>query len=96
MKGDFSNSYMYLAITLNKLGDFDNSCAAFKKALELDSNDCTVYLNFSIVLYNNGHKQRAKEVFEQSEGIFKTLEDDDKEPEMLDQRAVLMDSLGIS
>ncbi len=56
MKADFSNSYMYLAITLNKLGDFDNSCAAFKKALELDSNDCTVYLNYSIVLYNNGHK----------------------------------------
>jgi Bardet-Biedl syndrome 4 protein len=56
LKSDFSNSYMYLAITLNKLGDFDNSCAAFKKALELDSNDCTVYLNYAIVMYNNGHR----------------------------------------
>ena len=50
LKSDFSNSYMYLAITLNKLGDFENSCAAFKKAIELDSNDCTVYLNYAIVL----------------------------------------------
>lgn len=87
---------MYLAITLNKLGDFDNSCAAFKKALDLDSNDCTVYLNYAIVMYNNGHKQKAKEIFEEAEKIFETLEEDDKEPEMLDQRSVLMDALGIS
>ena len=45
---------MYLAITLNKLGDFDNACAAFKKAIDLDSNDCTVFLNYAIVLFNNG------------------------------------------
>jgi Tfp pilus assembly protein PilF len=75
---------MYMAITLNKLGDFENSCAAFKKAIDLDSNDCTVYLNYAIVLYNNGHNKKAKEVFGQAEEIFKTLEDDDKEPEMLD------------
>ena len=54
LKPDFSNSYMYLAITLNKLGDFDSSCAAFSKALEMESNDCTIFLNYSIVLYNNG------------------------------------------
>ena len=75
---------MYLAITLNKLGDFENSCSAFKKAIELDSNDCTVYLNYAIVLYNNGHNKKAKEVFDQAEEIFKTLDEDDKEPEMLD------------
>jgi Bardet-Biedl syndrome 4 protein len=86
---------MYLAITLNKLGDFDNSCSAFKKALELDSNDCTVYLNYSIVMYNNGHIDKAKEIFKQAEKIFETLDDEDKEPEMLDQRSVLIDALGI-
>jgi Flp pilus assembly protein TadD len=75
---------MYLAITLNKLGDFDNSCSAFKKAIELDSNDCTVYLNYAIVLYNNGNAKRARELFDQAEEIFKTLDDEDKEPEMLD------------
>ena len=45
---------MYMAICLHKLGDFDNSVAAFKKAIELDPNDCTVYLNYAIILYNNG------------------------------------------
>jgi Bardet-Biedl syndrome 4 protein len=61
---------MYLGITLNKLGDFDNSCQAFKKAIELDSGDCTVFLNFSIVLYNNGQTARALEVFRQAEQVF--------------------------
>lgn len=51
---------MYLAITLNKLNDFDSSCAAFTKALEMESNDCTIYLNFAITLYNNGLTDRAK------------------------------------
>ena len=54
MKPDFSNSYMFLAITLNKLKDFDNSCAAFEKALQMDNTDCVIYLNYAIVLYNNG------------------------------------------
>jgi Bardet-Biedl syndrome 4 protein len=63
LKPDFSNSYMYLAITLNKLHDFDNACGAFQKALEMDSNDCTIYLNYAITLHNNGHTEKAKELF---------------------------------
>lgn len=86
MKPDFSNSYMYLAITLNKLNDFESSCAAFNKALEMENNDCTIYLNYAITLYNNGYPDRAREQFKMSEKIFATLEDEDKEPEMLDQR----------
>ena len=33
LKADFSNSYMYLGITLNRLGDFESSCQAFQRAL---------------------------------------------------------------
>ena len=95
LKPDFSNSYMYLGITLSKLGDFDNSCGAFKRAIDLDSNDCTVYLNYAIILYNNGHPQRANEIFMESEKIFETLDEEDKEPEMMDQRSILMEALGI-
>ena len=84
LKSDFANSYMYLGICLHKLGDFDNSVSAFKKAIELDPNDCTVQLNFAIILYNNGRSERAKEVFAEAEKIFETLEEDEKEPEMLD------------
>lgn len=34
-------------------------------------------------------------MFEESEKIFLTLDEEDKEPEMLDQRSLLMDALGI-
>ena len=34
-------------------------------------------------------------MFECSEKIFETLEEDDKEPEMLDQRELLAEQLGI-
>ena len=34
-------------------------------------------------------------MFECSEKIYQTLEDDDKEPEMLDQRELLAEKLGI-
>ena len=50
----------------------------------MDSNDCTIYLNYAITLYNNGQQTKAKEMFEQSEKIFETLDEEDKEPEMLD------------
>lgn len=36
MKGDFSSSYMYLGIALSNLKDFDNSCSAFEKAIEME------------------------------------------------------------
>jgi len=29
----------------------------------MDNNDCTIYLNYAITLYNNGNNQKAKEMF---------------------------------
>ena len=75
---------MYLAITLNKLQDFDNSCAAFQKAVDMDGADCTIYLNYAIVLYNNGLEKRAREMFEQAEKVYTEMEEEDVEPEMQD------------
>jgi lipoprotein NlpI len=86
---------MYLGITLNRLGDFESSCQAFEKAIELEKNDCTIFLNYAIVLYNNGKKKESKSQFLASEEIFKRLDEDDKEPEMLDQREALAELLGI-
>jgi len=84
LKPDFSNSYMYLGIALGRLGDFSNSCGAFQRAIELDQSDVTIYLNFAITLYNHGEKTKAAEVFKQAEAVFVTLDEEDKEPEMLD------------
>ncbi len=59
LKPDFSNSYMYLGITLNRLKDFESAVQAFEKAIELDNADCTILLNYAIVLFNNGKKSEA-------------------------------------
>ena len=75
---------MYLGITLNRLGDLDSSCQSFERALQLEANDCTIFLNYAVVLYNNGMMEEAKAKFNESEEIFATLTEDDKEPEMLD------------
>ncbi len=37
LKPDFASTYMYLAITLNRLDDFDNACSAYEKAIELET-----------------------------------------------------------
>lgn len=86
---------MYLGITLNHLGDFESACQALQRALTLEQQDCTIFLNFALVLHNNGLTEESKQMFECSEQIFQTLEEDEKEPEMLDQRELLADQLGI-
>ncbi len=89
LKADFSNTYMYLGITLNRIGDVDSAYKSFEKALQLDSNDCTIYLNYAVVLMNNGRKDEARDKFMSAEALFEKLHEDDKEPEMLDLRAAL-------
>lgn len=40
LKPDFPSSYMYLAITLGRLDDFENACSAFDKAIEMERCVC--------------------------------------------------------
>ena len=47
LKPDFASTYMYLAITLNRLDDFENACSAYEKALELETHD----INFQVSIY---------------------------------------------
>ena len=61
----------------------------------MENGDCTIYLNYAITMYNNGYPGKARELFDQAEKIFMTLDEEDKEPEMMDQRQVLMKALGI-
>jgi len=53
LKPDFASSYMYLAVALAHLDDYDNACQAYEKALELEQ-DHTVSLNYAITLFNKG------------------------------------------
>ena len=43
---------MYLAITLNRLDDFDNACQAYEKAIEMEE-DHLFRLNYAITLFNS-------------------------------------------
>ena len=87
---------MYLGITLDKLNDFEAACQAFEKALELQPNDCSIFLNYAIVIHNRGYTSLAKTLFMKSEEIFLKMDDEDKEEEMMDQRDRLAESLNIN
>ena len=53
---------MYLAITLNRLDDFDNACQAYEKAIEMEE-DHLFHLNYAITLMNNSETSRAQQHF---------------------------------
>ena len=36
---------------------------AFEKAIQLEPNDCTIYLNYAIVIYNRGYSKLAYKLF---------------------------------
>jgi len=55
----------------------------------LDANEYTIYLNYAVVLLNNGQKDAAKDKFLAGEALFVNLHEDDKEPEIMDLRASL-------
>lgn len=75
---------MYLGMTLNRLGDFERACHAFQKALDLDQNDCTIYLNYAITLYNNGYASKAKELLKASEPVYEKLDEEEKDQDLED------------
>lgn len=58
----FASSYMYLALALSNLSDFENACTAYEKAISLE-DDFLIYLNYAITLNNYGHKEKAKEMY---------------------------------
>jgi len=64
LKPDVAGTYMYLAITLARLDDFDNSCSAYEKSIDLNGKDITCRLNYAITLYNNEEVERSRIQFE--------------------------------
>ncbi|CAD7958041.1 unnamed protein product [Amoebophrya sp. A120] len=86
LKPDFPSSYMYLAITLSRLDDFTNSCAAYEKAIEMEGNDCVFQLNFAITLFNHGDLVEAKKQFLHCKEM---LVEEDADQEVLDMKATL-------
>jgi len=90
LKPDFPSSYMYLAITLSRLDDFENSCSAYEKAIDMES-DHLFHLNYCITLLNNDEIERARDHFATFEKLFKDLDEETKnsDPEVAAQQAAL-------
>ena len=94
LKPDFPSSYMYLAITLAKLDDFDNACAAYEKAIDMES-DHLFHLNYAVTLLNAGDENRARQQFEEFERLFGELDEEAKgnDADVLLQRSLLTRAL---
>ena len=93
-KPDFASSYMYLAITLARLDDFENACSAYEKAINMEP-DQLFHLNYAITLYNNDELERAREQFDHFERRFDALDDEAKRanPDVVEQREALSSAL---
>jgi len=62
LNGEYPASYMYLGITLSNLGDYDNSSAAYEKALSMEE-DFLTYLNYAVTLYNFQEQAKSREMY---------------------------------
>merc|ERR1711970_1501071 len=96
LKPDFPSSYMYLAVTLNRLDDFENACSAYEKAIDMEE-DHLFELNYSITLASNDDLERAREHFAEFEKLFQKLDDEAKnsDAEVLEMRQLLSTTLGV-
>ena len=61
-----------------RLEDFENSCAAYDKALEL-GEDYVTLLNYSITLYANDEIEKARKLFARFEAVVKALGDENND-----------------
>jgi len=78
MHPGYALSYSYLAVTLSKLDDFDNSCGAYEKALGIQ-DDATTRLNYAVTLYRYDEIERAKQQLARFETLYLSESEKDKE-----------------
>ena len=85
---------MHLAITLNRLDDFENACAAYDKALSMEQ-DHVFELNYAVTLFNNEEFDHARAHLGEFERIFAGLDAESQkaDPQVLQVRDLLTASL---
>ncbi len=90
LKADFASSYMYLAVSLIRLDDFENACAAYEKAISMEENRL-FELNYAVSLANTGRYDKAREHLAAFERLDARLDEEerDAEPQVYEQRDLL-------
>eukprot|EP01116_Phalansterium_solitarium_P011700 TRINITY_DN2746_c0_g1_i5.p1 TRINITY_DN2746_c0_g1~~TRINITY_DN2746_c0_g1_i5.p1 ORF type:complete len:532 (-),score=230.39 TRINITY_DN2746_c0_g1_i5:973-2568(-) len=93
LKPDFASTYMYLAICLNRLDDFENARIAYEKALSVEG-DFMTELNYCIMLFNRGLVSEAKEHFDRFQTLFSALDPEAQQadPDVVHQHQLLAQS----
>lgn len=71
------------------MDDFENSCAAYEKAIELNGDDYLTFLNYSITLYLNDEVERARDHFKRVQVLTGLQQDAELEPEVVKQMELL-------
>ena len=94
LKPDFGSSYVYLAVTLSRLDDFDNACSAYEKAIAMEM-DHVFELNYAITLYNNEAYDDSRIRLQEFQKLWDELDEESKsqEPEVLDAMKQLVKAL---
>ncbi|GLI61293.1 hypothetical protein VaNZ11_003647 [Volvox africanus] len=99
LKPDFAHSYMYLAVTLARLDDFENACAAYEKAIQMAGppGEPVFHLNYAILLYNQKQYDSAKLHLHQFRALFQDMDEEARraDPEVTEQSGLLGQLLNI-
>lgn len=89
----YARAYMYLAVTLSRLDDLENACAAYEKSIELNE-DFVCYLNYAISLYLHDERDKAREQYVKFEAALNKQPDvSDVDPDITIQADLLRNAL---
>ena len=80
LKSDFASSYVYLAVWLSRVDDYDNACAAYEKALTMES-DHVFELNYAITLYNHKDYTASRAHLAAFEKLWASVDEETKQAE---------------
>ncbi|GLC34848.1 Bardet-Biedl syndrome 4 protein [Pleodorina starrii] len=93
LKPDFAHSYMYLAVTLARLDDVENACAAYEKAIQMAGlpGEPVFHLNYAILLYNQKQYDSAKAHLIQFRALFSEMDEEARraDPDVTEQSGLL-------
>ena len=86
-------SLFYFFILFLRLDDFDNSCAAYEKSIEIDQ-DYVTHLNYAITLLANDEVERATAQFGKYELSVTKIPQGDVDPDVMRQAELVRLALG--
>lgn len=93
LKPEFAQAYMYLGVTLCKLGDVGNARAAYERALELDGTDHLCHMNYAISLLRHGMHDEARAHYSSFEQLYSAMDEHSRlaDDDVIAQRKLLQE-----